>query len=154
MLEISHLRELVIRPALEALHLYSEAAEELVLGTALQESGLRYLKQLGDGPALGLWQMEPRTHDDIWLNFLSYEPGLAGRVRSLCATPISEALAGNLWYAAGMCRVHYFRVAEALPAAGDISAQAGYWKRWYNTPRGAGTVEEYLAKWNKWAGTQ
>ena len=149
MLDIGQLRELVIRPALEALHLYSEAAEELVIGTAIQESGLRYLRQLGHGPALGLWQMEPATHDDLWLNFLAYRPDLANRVESLVAAPIPQALAGNLWYAAAMCRVHYYRAPEALPEAGDSEGQAALWKLRYNTPRGAGTVEEYLANWRK-----
>ena len=55
---------LVICPALEKLSLWSPSAEELVLGTAIVESGLTYLKQHGDGPALGLWQVEPATHDE------------------------------------------------------------------------------------------
>ena len=50
---------LVIRPALKKLRLWSPSAEELVFGTAIVESGLTYLKQHGDGPALGLWQVEP-----------------------------------------------------------------------------------------------
>jgi hypothetical protein len=49
-----------------------QAAEELLLGTALQESGLIYRRQLNNGPALGLFQMEPATHDDIWADFLTY----------------------------------------------------------------------------------
>lgn len=150
MLDVGQVRALVIRPALEALHLHSVAAEELVLGTALQESGLRYLQQLGGGPALGLWQMEPATHDDLWTNFLNYRPDLAERVRSLCATPICEALAGNLWYAAAMCRLHYFRRPEPLPEAGNITNMASYWKRFYNTSGGKGSVTEYLANWQKY----
>lgn len=152
MLDIGQVRSLVIRPALEALHLWSEGAEELVLGTALQESGLRYLKQLNDGPALGLWQMEPATHDDLWLNFLSYRPELAERIKALCAAPIAEALAGNLWYAAAMCRVHYFRAPEAIPEAGQLHAQAALWKLRYNTPRGKGSASEYVANWRHYMG--
>ena len=43
------LRDLVIRPTLKRLGLWSTAAEELVLGTGIQESGLQYLQQLGAG---------------------------------------------------------------------------------------------------------
>ena len=43
---------LVIRSALEKLSLWSLSAEELVLGTAIVESGLTYLKQHGDGSAV------------------------------------------------------------------------------------------------------
>ena len=44
---------------------YAAAAVELPLGTARVESGLRHRRQIGGGPALGLSQMEPNTHDDI-----------------------------------------------------------------------------------------
>ena len=63
---------MVIKPALEKLGLWSMAAEELVLGTAIVESAAIYLRQHGAGPALGLWQAEPRTHDDLYTNYLSY----------------------------------------------------------------------------------
>lgn len=154
MLHIGQFRTLVIRPVLETLRLDGEAAEQLILGTALQESGLRYLKQLGDGPALGVFQMEPRTHDDIWLNFLAFKPELAERVKSLVAAPISEALAGNLWYACAMCRIHYRRVPRPLPAAGDIEAQAAYWKVYYNSSRGKGRVSEYIDNWTRYMGNR
>ena len=47
------------------------------MGTITQESRATYVKQLGNGPALGLAQMEPATHDDIWINFLKYKTALA-----------------------------------------------------------------------------
>lgn len=52
-------------------------------------------------------------------------------------------------YAAMMCRIHYRRVSEPLPAAGDLPAQAAYWKKWYNTELGAGTEAEYIEHWNQ-----
>jgi hypothetical protein len=145
------LRELVIRPACEAIGLYSLAAEELLLGTACQESKCgTYLKQLGTGPALGIFQMEPRTHDDLWKNFVrSKDLGAELIDLSIVAfdTPDADEMVWNLKYAAAMCRVHYYRVKAPLPAAGDIPAQAAYWKKYYNTIKGAGTVEEYLKNW-------
>src|SRR5260221_162978 len=62
-----------------------QAPVELLLGTALQESGLTYRVQLGGGPARGLFQMEPNTHDDIWDNFLKYRVPLATAVRAFLA---------------------------------------------------------------------
>jgi len=38
---------LVIQPALSEIELWSPAAEELVLGTAIVESQLAFIKQLG-----------------------------------------------------------------------------------------------------------
>jgi hypothetical protein len=51
----------------------------LLLGTALTESGdMHYLHQLGNGPALGVYQMEPTTHEDIYDNYLKYKKELPG----------------------------------------------------------------------------
>ena len=49
--------KLVIKPALLEIELCSEVAEELVLGTTIVESRLSFIKQLGNGPTLGLWQI-------------------------------------------------------------------------------------------------
>nr|WP_087475470.1 hypothetical protein [Nitrospira cf. moscoviensis SBR1015] len=150
-----HLRDLVIKPACEAIGLYSLAAEELLLGTACQESKCgTFLKQLGKGPALGIFQMEPRTYHDHWSHFLvgrelGQKAGAMAYWGSTDAHPAPEQMIWNLRFAAAMCRIHYYRVKDPLPAAGDIPAQAAYWKRFYNTPKGAGTVEEYLNNWRK-----
>ena len=69
MLAAKQMSTLVIKPLPKKLNLWSPSAEELVLGTAIVESGLTYLKQHGDGPALGLWQVEPPTHEDLYTNF-------------------------------------------------------------------------------------
>jgi hypothetical protein len=152
-LSAKQLNELVIRPALEAVELYSPAAAELVLGTACQESNLKYLHQLGAGPACGLWQMEPATHDDLWANFINARPKIREPLRGLSLIADPDEMVWNLLYAAAMCRVHYYRVKEKLPAVGNIRAQADYWKKYYNTALGAGTVEQYLENWRKFATT-
>ena len=116
-------RQLIVEPALHKINLHSPAAVELVMNTAKQESALTYLKQLGQGPALGLFQMEPFTHDDIWNCFLRYKDPLANDLKTLAgftadefqSFPNANNLVGNLWYAAAMCRVHYFRRPEPLP---------------------------------------
>lgn len=136
----------IVRPTLERIGLHSQAAENLILGTALQESRLKYLRQLGTGPALGVMQMEPATYWDIQHNYLKYQTALAIKVHGLTSSDdlaVTE-LVGNLPYAVAMARVHYRRVSAALPAAIDGRGLAAYWKQYYNTPAGAGTVEEAL----------
>lgn len=152
MIDIKQFMELVIVPALQSIGFDSPPARELLLGTALQESRLRYLKQLGKGPAMGVFQMEPATHDDIWTNYLSYKPDLASKVAMLAHRRFANSMATDLLYAAAMCRIHYLRVPEALPAAGDTPGQAAYWKEYYNTYLGAGTEDEYLENWEAYAG--
>ncbi|HET8997030.1 MAG TPA: hypothetical protein VFN42_10225 [Acetobacteraceae bacterium] len=141
----------VIRPALTAIGQDSPAAEQLLLATALQESDLRTTVQMGGGPALGYFQMEPATHDDIWANFLRYRAELASGLRRLAGiaagVPHAGLLASNHRYAAAMTRVHYMRVPAPLPAAGDAAAMAAYWKDHYNTAGGAGSTAQFLRKW-------
>ena len=150
-LDDKQLRQMVIKPALEKLGLWSTAAEELVLGTAIVESSLIYLRQHGDGPALGLWQVEPRTHDDLYTNYLSYRQEVGSRLMDLRAPALSmgKCLTTNLMYGAAVCRLCYYRQPEALPEAGDIEGQAAFWKQHYNTPLGAGTVSKYAFKVQK-----
>lgn len=126
------------------------SAAQLLLGTAIQESGLQYVRQLGNGPALGYWQMEPVTHDDIWQNYLYYRGELADKVRSILPAevePNPELLAQLPEYAAAMARLKYRRAPDAIPT--DLEGQAALYKRVYNTPQGKATEAEYLANWHR-----
>lgn len=150
MIDSQQFMEKVIRPATEAVGAGGPAADNLLLGTAAQESRLEYLHQLGGGPAVGVFQMEPATHDDIWANFLAYRDDLAGQIKGIAARinrgkhPPAGEMAWNLRYAAAMARVHYLRVPEALPDPDDTVGLGHYWKQHYNTSQGAGTVEEFV----------
>ena len=61
-------------------------------------------------------------------------------------------IASNLIYGAAVCRLCYYRQLEALPEAGDIEGQAGFWKQHYNTPFSAGSVSKYAFKVQKTLG--
>jgi hypothetical protein len=148
-LDVEQFRLLVVRPALTRISLWSQAAENLVLGTALQESHLIYLRQLPNGPALGPFQMEPPTHADIWDNYLAFRKDLRNPVSRLASffssdRPDPGEMATNLQYAAAMCRVRYARVSAPLPDANDAPALAAYYKAFYNTYQGKATVEQAL----------
>jgi hypothetical protein len=121
----------VVQPALVAIGLNSLSAQQLVLATAIAESGLQYRHQVGGGPALGLFQMEPADHHDIWVNFLRSHPTLKTKVLALArpndlidphGSPDAqgdyvhdEALVDNDRYAAALCRIHYFRYEGSSP---------------------------------------
>lgn len=130
----------------------------LLLGTAAAESGLIFRKQLEDGPARGLWQMEVRTATDIFDRYLAYR---AVRYSALAAIwldiekmpyflfPVDEDLSRHLEkyddFACAMARIHYLRDPDPIPTS--QTGRAEYWKRVYNTPAGAGTVDHYLEMW-------
>lgn len=142
----------VIRPSLTSISGWSAAAEQLLLGTAIHESsGFRYRKQIR-GPALGLFQMEPVTHDDIWKSFLRYRSSLGSKVSALLSSPNADKLYElefNDKYASAMARMKYLRSGAPLPLLNDIPAMANYWKRFYNTPLGKGTPAQFIRSWKE-----
>ena len=148
MIDPGHFLRLVIRPTLEGLGLSSPAAERLLLGTALVESGLEFLTQHGGGPARGVYQIEPATHDDLEDNWLAFRPDWRSALDRFFAHHPGrhDQLVCNLAYATAVARLIYYRQPEPLPAAGDIEGLGEYWKAHFNTVLGAGSVEDFLAK--------
>jgi hypothetical protein len=137
----------IIRPALHALGIWSQARECIVLGTGAHESHYLYAVQIGGGPALGWWQCEPFTHDDIWTNYLNFRPALAQPLNRLRNGEISsKALLRYPLYAAALCGVHYQRKQQGglLPPQDDAQLQAALWKTAYNTRLGRGTAQQAL----------
>ena len=160
----SDLRQYVIRPALHYLNLWSEAAEDLLLGTAAVETGMGYRLKQVKGPALGIYQMEPATHLDLWLHWLVPSPRRRGLREALLGlvsfhvreklrlegySVLHEEMVVSLAYATAMARCFYLRVPWPLPKAGDIQAQACYWKHWWNSERGKGTVDGYVRAYQR-----
>lgn len=127
-------------------------AVQLLIGTAAVESRMGYYRrQMGNGPARGIFQMEPATERDIWDNWIKYKSGIGQRIKEITGVygPDHTALEKNLSYQVVMSRLHYRRVWEILPEYNDIPAQARYWKKYYNTHLGAGTPEKYIECWER-----
>ena len=146
-------RELIEEVLREA-GLYSASAVELLMLTCAVESNLgTYIKQVR-GPALGVFQMEPRTYDDIWDNYIKYKSDDLGRKLTRHVNRDDHYgyhdMQWNLGHAILMARVHYLRVKEPLPDASDINALAYYWKKYYNTFKGKGTVKKAVTKYKEY----
>lgn len=143
MIDARQLAERVIIPVLNSLEMNSPSAVTLLLCTAAVETRLgSHLVQLGGGPALGIYQCEPRTHDDV-VRYLNYHPRMLARVSHWTPRLLHSMLPGNLYYATAIARVHYYRISKTLPDSNDITGLGEYWKQYYNTPLGAGTVEKF-----------
>ena len=141
-INIGQLKHLVVSPALAAIGLSSPEAINLVTGTALAESGGSYLHQLGTGPALGLWEVEPATlHDtyDRWLQVPAQAP-LRALVTALLpvGADIEERALSDLRFGAVMCRLKYRMAPDELPS--DAAGMAALHKSWYNTAGGAASA--------------
>jgi hypothetical protein len=142
----------LITDTLQEVDLYTPEAVELLMLTAAAESNLgEYIEQV-KGPALGIFQMEPATHDDIWANYLKYKKTLSDKViRFVLPTTLGKNLnlRGNLPYQIIMTRIHYLRDKQPIPK--DPQGWAETWKRVYNSHLGKGTVEKALEKYNRYA---
>lgn len=124
---------------------FTQDAANLILGTIAQESSYgKYRKQLGNGPALGIAQMEPNTFKDICENYLKYHPDITSKIKEICRVTVLNPtdLINNDRLAICMTRVHYLRYKEAIP--NTVEGYARLWKKRYNTPLGAGTETEFI----------
>jgi hypothetical protein len=124
---------------------FSEAAVELLMLTAAQETHLgKYLWQIR-GPALGVFQMEPNTYLDIWGNWIMYRQSYLNALNDLWGASGLDwtlRMKADLAYQIVMSRIFYMRIPAPIPAATDPISLAHYWKKYYNTVYGKGTPEE------------
>ena len=136
----------IIEWSLKEMDLYSEDAVDLVYKTGNAETGYRHLKQMGSGPAIGFWQVEPATLIDILDNYVKYRSKLEKGLKSLgfSRNGIETRVMGNIALQAVFCRLKYKRDRYALPKSDDLKGQAKYWKRVYNTHLGKGTIEHFI----------
>jgi hypothetical protein len=152
MLNVEQLRELIIKPTLLDLVMFTEDAMELLVFTcAVESEGGTYLKQL-KGPALGIYQMEPATYNDIWANFLKDKNSLLLMLLSnfnITYMPSEDRLIYDLRFATAMARIHYARFLEKLPHAADTMGLWKYYKQYYNTPEGAAEMLPSISKYQK-----
>jgi hypothetical protein len=142
-------RKYIIVPTLQITGLHSDSAEILIYGTGYVETGYDYLVQMGNpkNGGIGFWQDEPSDFNDIvtWLKN-GFNKTMMDRVLSACYYTIMPsdpmALASNLKLAVMFCRLHYYRVKQALPEPTDAAGMAQYHKKWYNSSLGAADVDK------------
>ncbi len=154
------LHDYIIKPTLEYMggNYYSKDSAFLLLCTAAIESNCgEYIKQI-NGPALGIWQMEPDTEHDTWKNCDALNRGDTPKLienlvidsGSVHGSKIihSKDLITSPMYACAMARLKYSMDPHPLPKLTgnkDIDSRRfyDYYKRVYNTELGASTY----AKW-------
>jgi len=164
MINFKQLKQHVVEPTLKYLSPvipYSDEAVDLLMMTVAHESiGGTYLKQV-KGPALGIYQIEPDTHNDVYENYLDYRTEMKSCIQGLQVVaavsdeiPLDEDLIFNLVYATAIARVIYYRAPEPLPEKykGDYWMDlAKYAKKYYNTSAGKATPEKYYEDYVEWS---
>ncbi len=130
---------ILIRQSLVMYNLPVDAsAVELLIMIAAHESGLfKYVQQV-NGPALGLFQMEPATYKEV----REYMNRSSKRFEAIKGSS-PERMVIDVRYAVGMARIFLMRFPEALPCATDPQGMARYAKKYWNTEAGKATVSDY-----------
>lgn len=159
------LRYCIVRPVLRAMLLWSHGAEELVMATANNASGLSRLIAPGgrlaaghDSPAddepVGLWGITPRQHR-ILIEWLHSQPESLTELvldASEVARMDENNLLGNLCYGAAVCRAWYLRAeidaGLQIPGPIDLRELARAWaQHWLaDTASGYPSVEQFAAR--------
>jgi hypothetical protein len=134
--------------ALYKIDSYSDDSLAMVVRTGMAESGYRALKGYGEGnPAIGFWQIEPATMNDMIDNYIAYRSHYKKNLISLGMNFEQDTIMSvmsNMAVQAALCRLHYRRDKNPIPSWDDLEAQASYWKRVYNSHLGRGTVEHFM----------
>jgi len=130
------LREFIIRPTLILLDDWSEGVENLLVGTAAQESQLGYRMQASNETGLGIYRISAHTHLEVWDNYLVTDPESASRVRGLASqqqflkSPHNE-LISNLSYSTAIAWMIYKRHEVNIADCFSSTELAKLWAAYY-----------------------
>lgn len=163
------LLELIITPTHKYMggNYQSDSADLLSLCTAAIESDCGYYIKQVNGPALGPWQMEPDTHQDIWDNCDAIESTSSYFFKLIISLGVDAAppcfkrevmanrdLIMSPMYACAMARLKYSMDSNPLPKVTgnrkeDEANFYDYYKRVYNTELGKSTFAKWQVKMEK-----
>jgi hypothetical protein len=150
----SDFRSYVIQPALAALAPagipVTKTAGDLLMATAAMETDLgTWLTQVG-GPALGVFQIEPESLDNLVSRLSAKQVTALFSVMPAQPTGaemsgwVAENIEGNLLLAAAICRLFYWQAPFAMPASSTVSRLWTVYKTWYNTAEGGATMADFV----------
>lgn len=149
------LEQFIVRPMLKQMRRgYSEMSELAIMMIIAHESKRgKYIKQI-TGPALGLIQMEPETHDCTWDNGDSiWDNALLCEIITVSEHnhkkhPPADRLIYDLRYNVFMARQRLFMKPEQFP--NSIGEMSVYLKKHWNSVVGSATNDSYANDYRLW----
>lgn len=118
------------------------SAVQMILETAVAESGLGRIEDKTDGAGMGITQFDKLPFDDI----RDRSKKLKSKILKDLNVDIEKVEWNDLRYNPFLSllftRLHYWLKGDPIPKT--IEERAAYWKLHYNTKFGKGTVEHYL----------
>lgn len=113
-----------------------EVVKQMFFTAVVESGGGRWDKQIGGGPAVSYWQIEPVTAEDIYYRYLKDRPRYKrcleeySGVTNVPRGTIRDVLLQNDRFAAGLARLVYAMDRGSIPE-GSWEAHALYWKSAY-----------------------
>lgn len=120
-----------------------ETAKEMIIETAIAETGLGQIEDKTVGAGMGLTQFDDKPFQDIRDRSIKLRPKILKELHIDISLVEWDDLRYNQFLALLFTRLHYWLKGDPIPAT--IEERAKYWKLHYNTKFGKGTVEHYLA---------
>ena len=124
--------------------LHSDHCVELLAMIAAHESlGGKHRRQIGGGPALGIFQIEPVTHNSVWDN----SDTIKSRAARFGIKEDVSRLEADDRYSVWVARHYLLMDVNPLPKTPEAMAQycKSYWNR-----TGKATPEKYLNDYRAW----
>ena len=117
-------------------------AKEMIIETAIAETGLGQIEDKTVGAGMGLTQFDDKPFQDIRDRSIKLRPKILKELHIDISLVEWDDLRYNQFLALLFTRLHYWLKGDPIPAR--IEERAKYWKLHYNTVQGKGTSEHYL----------
>jgi len=139
-----HLRDIVIEVCNVLGHGANAFAVDLMLETAAQETHCGQLRDpTPNGAGRGIFQIDPIAFNDICQRARANDLAMIYSEFAIDIKKVRhDALDHSPLLAAIFCRLFYKLIPEPVPST--LVGRAAYWKKYYNTERGKGSVGEYV----------
>ena len=140
----SHLRETVVEVCNALGHGANACAVDLMLETAAQETHCGQLRDsTPKGAGRGIFQIDPIAFNDICQRARSTDVSMVFNQFGVDIRLVRhDALDHSPLLSAVFCRLFYKLIPEPIPAT--LLERAAYWKKYYNTHLGDGSVGAYI----------
>ena len=128
-----------------------ETAKQMIIETAIAETGLGQIEDKTVGAGMGITQFDKLPFNDIRDRCVKSRPKILKDLGVDISLVHWDDLRYNQFLALLFTRLLYWLASRkvdgkyvSIPIPATIEERAEYWKQHYNTPAGKGTVEHYL----------
>ena len=124
----------------------------MLMETMCAETLLGNMKDTDDKQGMGLPQIDRIKYDDIILNSQEHQAKIWNKWHIDINLVTFESLRYDWKSSIIFMRIGYKRIRESFPSTREDRSR--YWKKWWNTYKGAGKPSEYMERSNRFLGVE